>query len=188
MEFRSCEESMAQSDRSLVEHCLDGHSDDFRFFVKRYQKALLTHLRGRLKSPGQAEEAAQETFVRAFFKLRMLRQPDSFFPWLLGIANHVAQESNKRQIAERGLISSLLPDKVPVKEPGTATPYDHALECAISKLADPLQQVILLRFYAECSCNEVAQRLGVPLGTVTKHLSRAYAEIRKYLEADSITG
>ena len=43
-------------------------------------------------------------------------------------------------------------------------------------------QVVLLRYYGGCSCSQVAEKLGMPLGTVTKNLSRAYAMLRKSLQ------
>jgi len=51
----------------------------------------------------------------------------------------------------------------------------------VAGLPEPYREVILLRYYGDCSCAEVAERLGVPLGTVTKRLSRAYDEMRRSL-------
>jgi RNA polymerase sigma-70 factor (ECF subfamily) len=57
------------------------------------------------------------------------------------------------------------------------------LEEAIAVLPESNRQVILLRYYEGLSCQEVATRLGMPLGTVTKTLSRAYALLRQELKA-----
>ena len=57
------------------------------------------------------------------------------------------------------------------------------MEEAIAVLPENHRQVILLRYYEGLSCQEVATRLGMPLGTVTKTLSRAYALLRQELEA-----
>ncbi len=59
----------------------------------------------------------------------------------------------------------------------------YPLEEAIAALPESHRQVILLRYYERLSCQEVATRLGVPLGTVTKTLSRAYALLRQELAA-----
>jgi RNA polymerase sigma-70 factor, ECF subfamily len=58
---------------------------------------------------------------------------------------------------------------------------DYALEDAIAALPENYRQVILLRYYEQLSCQEVASRLAMPLGTVTKTLSRAYALLRRDL-------
>ena len=178
------EVAMPETDRHFVERCLDGHPDDFRHLVGRYQRPVMAHLSGRLRLQAKVEEAAQDAFVRAFFNLRKLRDPDSFFSWLLGIANHVAHEMIRQERAERRRADEQLAEqKAAPAEPAGGHPGD-ALERAVAGLADPLREVILLRFYADCSCGQVAQRLSLPIGTVTKRLSRAYAEIRERLMAD----
>ena len=58
---------------------------------------------------------------------------------------------------------------------------DVDLECAVAKLAKPYREVILLRFYGGLSCAELAERLGIQIGTATKRLSRAYAILRESL-------
>src|SRR4051794_4779342 len=83
---------MNVADKEYVESCRDGHPDDFRLLVDRYQKPLFSFLAGRIRDHAQAEEAAQESFVRAFLSLKKLRKPESFYSWLLGIADRVAKE------------------------------------------------------------------------------------------------
>ena len=53
---------MGTSDGYYIERCLDGHPDDFRHLVRRYQSVLLAHLAGRLGSTERAEDAAQDRF------------------------------------------------------------------------------------------------------------------------------
>jgi RNA polymerase sigma factor (sigma-70 family) len=91
----------------------------------------------------------------------------------------IRQKRAERQRADEQLAEQ----KAAPAEPSGGPPGD-ALEQAVAGLADPLREVILLRFYSDCSCGQVAQRLNLPIGTVTKRLSRAYAEIRVRLAAD----
>ena len=169
---------MSRTDQYYVERCLDGHPDDFRHLVKRYQGPLLASLAGKLGSSDTAEEAAQEALVRAYFNMKKLKEPKSFFPWLLGIADRVAKEQyRKKHIQEqREMVRSVSQE--------TAAPefsQDLALESAIAVLPDPYRKVILLRYYGGCSCRHIADQLAMPLGTVTKTLSRAYAMLRQAL-------
>ena len=83
---------MAESDQYYIEQCLNGHPDEFRGLVRRYQAALSAFLAGKLGNRNNAEEAAQVTFVRAYFGLSELKKRDSFYSWLLGIASRVAKE------------------------------------------------------------------------------------------------
>ena len=172
---------MVQEDRHHIERCLDGHPDDYRHLVSRYQRPLLAHLSRRLHGYTQVEEAAQEAFVRAYFNLARLRSPEAFFSWLLGIANNVARERIRRERADRQRAEEHAASGRGEEEPAVRSPAEDSLEQAVDALADPLREVILLRFYGGCSCQEVAERLGLPVGTVTKRLSRAYAQLREFL-------
>jgi RNA polymerase sigma-70 factor (ECF subfamily) len=163
-----------ESDRDYIERCLDGHRDDFRHLVRRYEKPLLAGIRCRHVRPDAAEDVAQEALLRAFANLASLRKPDSFFSWLLGIAYHVLQERADRERRERAGLARM------AAETRTA---DAALEVALAALPDQCREVVLLRYYGDCSCAEVAERLGIPIGTVTKRLSRAYEDMRRSLAA-----
>jgi len=170
---------MSENDKYYVGRCLDGHPDDFRYLVRRYQGILLANLAGKLGDKERAEEAAQEALVRAYFNMGKLKKPDSFFPWLLGIADHVAKEhQRKEQIQrQREIVRSL-------SEESTTTELseDYVLEAAIAELPEAYKEIILLRYYGQRSCNEIAEQLDMPLGTVTKTLSRAYAMLRESLQ------
>ena len=136
-------------------------------------------LAGRLRDGLQVEEAAQESFVRAFLSLKKLRKPESFYSWLLGIAGRVAKEqlrSLKHRQQDCEVTESIMANAADRRE-------DYPLEEAIAALPESYRQVILLRYYEGHSCQEIATRLDLPLGTVTKTLSRAYALLRQELAA-----
>jgi len=164
---------MARTDRECIERCLDGHPEVFGRLVHRYQGPLVSYLTGRLADREQAEEAAQETFVRSYFALGKLRKPESFCSWLFGIAQRVAKEQLRAK-GRRAEIASTLPERSRPRPPC----HDYDLERAIAGLSKVYRDVILLRYYGDMSCPEVAERLGIPLGTVTKRLSRAYGLLR----------
>ena len=183
---------MTESDTYYIERCLDGHPDDFRYIVRRYQAVLLAHLAGKLGNKDRAEEAAQESLVRAYFNMNKLQKPESFFPWLLGIADRVAKEHQRKKLIRRQSeairsFSQEAPSPARPKawtgsDPTSSGSQDYALEAAVAELPAGYRKVILLRYYGEHSCNQIAERLDMPLGTVTKTLSRAYAMLRKSLQ------
>jgi len=167
---------MSLTDKECVERCLDGRPDAYRQLVSRYQGPLLSYLVSRLGDPHQAEEAAQEAFVRAYFGLRKLKKPDSFFAWLAGIAGRVMQEQYRSQRRRVELASQAAEHR-----PTTGDTEEIELGKAVAALPDVYREVILMRYYTGLSCAELASRLDVPIGTVTKRLSRAYAMLRKSL-------
>jgi RNA polymerase sigma-70 factor (ECF subfamily) len=168
---------MTENDQFYVEQCLDGRPDEFRHLIRRYQTALTAYLTSKLGNKTNAEEAAQETFVRAYFGLKDLKKRESFSSWLLGIAGRVAKEQfrNKIQLAD---IDCLAEQQCREQKAGD----DFELQRAFSQLPDSYREIILLRFYASQSCQQIAENLDMPLGTVTKTLSRAYTELRRLLE------
>lgn len=168
---------MGTSDKYYIERCLDGHSDDFRYLVRRYQGVLLAYLAGQLVNRDMAEEAAQEAFVRAYFGLDSLKKQEAFFSWLLGIASRVAKEQQRNE-QRRRQIAETLSERAPDPE----LSQDYALERAIAALPESYRQVVLLRYYGGHSCSQVAEQFDMPLGTVTKTLSRAYVMLRKSLQ------
>jgi len=179
MNSRDQDERVEPSDADYVVSSRNGHPDDFRLLVQRYQRPLFAYLSSRLRDPLEAEEAAQESFVRAFTSLRKLRKPESFYAWLMGIAGRVLKEQFRAMARRRE--EECRAAELPAENPGT--PPEYPLEEAIAVLPESYRQVILLRYYEGLSCQEVATRLGMPLGTVTKTLSRAYALLRQELKA-----
>jgi RNA polymerase sigma factor (sigma-70 family) len=167
------------TDREYVESSRNGCPDHFRVLVQRYQRPLFAFLSDRIGNASEVEEAAQESFVRAFLSLKKLRKPDSFYSWLLGIAGRVAKEQF-RSAAHREKDREAAAEMA--AEPA-ANRKEYPLEDVIAALPESYRQVILLRYYEGLSCQDVATRLGLPLGTITKTLSRAYGLLRQQLAA-----
>ncbi len=136
---------MSQDDRECIRRSLNSHPEAFGGLVKRYQAALLAYLVGRVGDATQAEDATQETLVRAFFSLDKLKKPESFFSWLLGIAKRVANEqrrAERRHRKELRLASE--------RDPSQSISHHFGLEEAVAGLPDSYREIILLRYYAGC--------------------------------------
>ncbi len=170
-----------ENDKYYVERCLDGHPDEFRHLVRRYQPVLLAHLAGKLGRRDLAEEAAQETLVRSYFNMNKLKKPESFLAWLLGIADLVAKEQQRKEFIRRQ--RECRPRAAAEEAPEPELSQDFSLEAAVTALPEAYRTMILLRYYGGLSCTGIAERLDMPLGTVTKMLSRAYALLRDTLAA-----
>jgi RNA polymerase sigma-70 factor (ECF subfamily) len=85
-------ERQEPSDGEYVASSRNGCPDHFRLLVQRYQRPLFAYLSSRLGNQLEAEEAAQESFMRAFLSLKKLRKPESFYAWLMDIAGRVLKE------------------------------------------------------------------------------------------------
>jgi len=135
---------MAESDQYYIEQCLNGHPDEFRGLVRRYQGGVSAYLAGKLGNLTAVEEAAQETFVRAYFGLSELKKRESFYAWLLGIANRVAKEQ-LREIKPTANVDC------PAEETPQESKVDEELEKAIAELPDNYRELVLRRFYFGCN-------------------------------------
>jgi RNA polymerase sigma-70 factor (ECF subfamily) len=176
--FFAYEVPMCQTDEELVQRCLNGEPDAYRRLVQRHQNALLAYLVGRLGSHDLAEEVSQEAFVRAYFSLGKLRKGKSFLPWLLGIAVRAGQEQarSRKRVAAAGDLHD-----VPAPAKAQEVSREESLMRAVARLPAVYREVVLLRYHAGLSCAEMSENMGIPVGSVTKRLSRAYALLRESL-------
>ena len=142
--------------------------------------ALMNAHRGRilnlafqiLRDECEAEDAAQETFVRAFSKLNSFRERSGFGTWLYRVALNVCLE-RRRAWRETEALSPELP------APASAFEERLALEWALDQLSEPHRIALILREWHGLSYEEMASALGVPLGTVRSRLSAAREEFRR---------
>lgn len=160
----------------------------YESLVRRYQDAAVrtAHV---IAPDGDAEDAVQEAFVKAYAALGRFREGAPFRPWLLRIVANEAR--NRRRSAGRraGLALRAAEDR----RPGDAAPspesavLDHEarehLLGAINALADPDREVIAARYFLDLSEAETAEVLGLPRGTVKSRLSRAIGRLRMGLTA-----
>jgi RNA polymerase sigma-70 factor (ECF subfamily) len=172
---------MEPTDGEYVRRCLNGSPDEYRAIVERYQGTLVGYLGAVMSSPALAEEAAQETFVRAYFRLHKLKHPRSLHPWLLGIAGRVAKEM-LRSRRRHGQVDPGSIEATRTEDPAAGDERDCMLRQAVGRLPDTYREAVLLRYYGGLSCRELADKLQMPLGTATKTLSRAYAMLRQDLQ------
>jgi RNA polymerase sigma factor (sigma-70 family) len=111
--------------------------------------------------------------------MNKLKRPGAFFSWLLGISDRVAKEQQRKQQIrrQREAIRSYSEE---AESPELS--QDYALEAAIAEMPEAYRRVVLLRYYGGYSCSQIAELFEMPLGTVTKTLSRAYVMLRESLQ------
>jgi RNA polymerase sigma-70 factor (ECF subfamily) len=138
-------------------------------------------------SAPEAEDAAQEGFVKAYRSLHRFDPRRPFRPWLLTIVANEAR--NRRRSAGRRLayearavrLAPSAPDRTPEQE-AEAAETRRALLDAVNRLPEPERLVVGLRYFLELSEAETAAAAGVPPGTVKSRLWRAMERLRSDLE------
>ena len=144
------------------------------------------------QEPGEAEDAAQEAFVKAYYALARFRSGASFRPWLLKIVTNEAR--NRRRSAGRR--AGLTLRAAEERPSGGAAPSPEAaalaeerrtmLLAALESLSESDRLVVSYRYFLGLTENEMAEALGVARGTVKSRLSRALARLRATMPAEVI--
>jgi RNA polymerase sigma-70 factor (ECF subfamily) len=180
-------------DAELAERARDGDVGAYEELVTRYQSIAYRVAWLVARNAGDAEDAVQEAFVKAYFGLPRFRRGAPFKPWLLRI---VANEAKNRLRSARR--REALAVKAIATRPGEAarSPEDAALSRddaeALTEALDRLNErdrlVIAYRYLLDMSEAEVAAALGLRRGTVKSRLSRAMTKLRIELGAEEMTG
>ena len=169
-----------QTDAELVKDVLNGQKHVFAELVRRYERLVRGVALDVLGDYHSATDVSQDAFVRAYERLAGLQKPESFGPWLMKITRRCALDSVRRKAREIQLETKI---NATIKNPNSR--LDEAkqqLLAAILKLPKAEKQVVTLRYFGDNSVNDVAEILGLKVGTVTKQLSRARIRLRKILE------
>ncbi len=169
---------MEKSDAQLAEAAARGDKLAFGALVERFRAAVIGQLVGLLGSRDDAEEIAQEAFLKAWQKLPSLEKSEAFGAWLHKIAHNMALGRVRRPR------SVPLPSDVPERACGDPAAERHVrLLAAVGRLSQSHQEVIARKHFAGCSGGQIAQQLGISEGTVRSRLSPAYDELRGMLSA-----
>jgi RNA polymerase sigma-70 factor (ECF subfamily) len=172
---------------TLVRHAANGDAAAWEPLVLAHQEAVFRLSYLLLGDPDDAEDIAQETFLRAWNHLKRFDPTRPLRPWLLSIASNLA--SNRRRSAGR-YVSALMrafrnePASASIEEKSARRMEASELWKAVQNLSMPDQQIIYLRFFLELSVAETAQTLDVPEGTVKSRLSRALERLRGIIQQD----
>ncbi len=179
---------VSQHDRLLVDAALiarairgDGHA--FRDLVLRYQGAVFACAQAITRNPADAEDVAQEAFIRFHRNMSQFDPRRPLKPYLLRIAANCGRtlvsrrmrRARREELADQG--GSV------AAHPGRELPADGRVERVrrhVAQLPRTLREVVSLFYFAECSCREVAEALEMTENAVKVALHRA----RRRLQAD----
>lgn len=172
-------------DSDLVVAALAGAHVAFDTLVGRHRSAVEAVCWRVLGTHDAAADATQEATLLAFLHLQRLKNPDSFGPWLIGIALNTCRRFIRTSIAQRRLLT-------PADTSGVSTADDPAdvaqahdmarlVRTAVLALPSGQRDAVLLFYFAGLTQSEVAAELGTALGAVKTRLHKARAQLRTRL-------
>lgn len=171
------------SDAELVIQARSGDREAFGELVERYQRAAYAVALSVTARPQDAEDVVQESFLVALQRLEDCRKPERFGGWLLTI---VRNRSRNLMRNENLRVTEEIPVSTQTNEPGPAKQVEinalrERLQEALKVLSDVQREVILLYDLEGWKHGEIAERLGIPVGTVRSHLHFARKALREEL-------
>lgn len=177
------------TDQEVVARCLSGDRDAFAILVERYGGRVYNVALRIVGDPDAASDCAQEALVRAYRSLHRYDPALSFGPWVLKIAVNASRTHLRTWHAHEDPAGDDLPESAQPAEAGpepTAVRREEVAEVleAMAQLPPAYRAALTLRHLQELSYQEVADVLGLPMGTVKTHLHRAKRLLRHVLERD----
>src|SRR5438105_3134402 len=158
---------------TLARAARGGDLDAFEALVRRYQRRVYALAFHHLRDTDEAQDLAQEVFVRLFRGLERYDPGRPFEPWFWRVAGNVAATYRRRRPA------------APVELPEWTAAGERAdnlpLERALSDLSPDLRLPVLLHYYLDLPLDEIAIALGLSVSAVKSRLHRARAVLRRVL-------
>ncbi len=155
--------------------------------VQQYQRPMLTICYAYFHEREMAEDAVQETFLRAYKAMDTFHGESSDKTWLTSIAINLCRSWRRTGWFSR-VNRSVTPEDLPI---AAGEDYDQSaadLAAAIRTLPDKLKEVVLLYYYQEMTVTEVAKIVGVTPSMVSRRIKKAHAKLQDALGKEYLHG
>jgi len=180
--------SYPSSERDYLRNAQNGDQQAFAHIVQSYQRPVYNLCYRMLGNQQEAEDATQETFIRAYTNLDRFNPDRKFLNWVLTIAsNHCIDRLRKRRINWSSLEDDPLVEKVPMPE--TIDPYRSAerqemaeqVQQWIDQLSPDYRTPIVLLYWYGYSYEEIAEVMDISVSAVKSRLHRARKQIAQMI-------
>ena len=173
---------MEPTDAQLVRRVLDGDVDAFAPLVDRYHDRLARYAVRMIGDREDAEEALQDTFLRAFRALDRYREEERFGGWLFRILVNQCRSVVARRQRRAALLAAAPWDPPAAIEPGDDdAALREELERALAELPPASREALLLRYADELSYEEIATITGSGISALKMRVRRACERLRSLL-------
>ncbi len=183
-----------RTDAEIVQSVLKGDKNSYARLVDAYSERIINYLARMTGNRYEAEELAQETFVRAYFALRSYKPQFKFSTWLFKIAtnlciNHLKKRDRLVHVDDyqdqEGRSVWVMPDPRAYRDPAVTAErreLQYHIQTAINQLPPAYRIIIILRHVHGLSYQEIADVTDLPIGTVKSRLGRGRSRLTILLE------
>ncbi len=178
-------------DDALVRLALTGNAAAFRRLVEKYEKGVFHFCLSRMRSPEEAEDAAQDVFLRAYVSLKTFGLDRSFKTWLFTIAANRLKSRGMKILRMAEKLQRFISEggpKVSTANPAEDLENDERarrVRAAVGELPASLRDAVYLHYFEDMSVKEIAEVLGAGEEAVKSRLFRGRVLLRKKLEDPS---
>ena len=156
-----------------------GDRSAFEDLVRRRQSSIRGLMKRCCGDNTLADDLAQQVFLRMWLKIRMLRKPEAFPAWLKRLAISIWLQYLRKHDALRNADELSDTDTQETETKSVGMDLDQAL----ATLSNPVRLCIVLSYQEGMSHTEIAELMGMPLGTVKSHINRGAQKLQKALSA-----
>ncbi|MDQ3812897.1 MAG: sigma-70 family RNA polymerase sigma factor [Armatimonadota bacterium] len=162
-----------ESDTAIIARCQEGSREAFEILLHRYRKRILNLAYSLLHSREDAEDAAQEAFMKAFTAIHTFRSESQFWTWLYRITLNICLHRKRRARTCESLDDAERNDRLEQDDVQQQAEAKLMVESALNELSPPLRVVLILREMHDLSYEDIARILDLPVGTVRSRLFEA---------------
>lgn len=180
---------MKHEDTQLVHRCLAGDDSAFTTLVKKYQKRVHALAWRKVGDFHIAEELAQDTFLKAYEKLRTLKNPSQFAGWLYVITNRLCIAWHRKQKSPMESLETTSGEEIEemsyrhyedeAREKAAVENRRERVNALLEKLPESERTVVTLHYLGEMTSKAIGEFLGVSPNTVRSRLQRARNRLLK---------
>ncbi|MEL6673992.1 MAG: RNA polymerase sigma factor [Bacteroidota bacterium] len=177
----------AYTDQELISMVHSGKEEAFRTLVERYQGLVGATVIGMLGKGPEAEDVAQETFIRFFRSMKKFRGESGLGTYLTRIAINLslnALKKRQRQQLFQGDPLEKMPDRMNPESRAQHWDREELVQQALARISPEFRSVVVLRMLKGYSTRETAEILQLPQGTVLSRLARGMEKLRIILSAE----
>jgi RNA polymerase sigma-70 factor (ECF subfamily) len=178
-------------DTSLVQETLAGNHASFQLLVERYESRLFALVRHYTRNQAEVEDLVQETFLKAYARLSSFQHESSFYTWIYRIAVNTVLDALKRkgrspvqEVEDPELVMTSRSPQERVMAPDARLEREEIARItreALDELPEIFRTVLVLREFEEMTYQDIADLLGISIGTVESRLFRARARFKEKL-------
>jgi RNA polymerase sigma-70 factor (ECF subfamily) len=176
---------LVTDDVELVTACMAGETEACRAFVRKYQAPVFGVCFRMLGHREDAEDVAQEVFLRAFRNLNQWDRVRPLMPWLLTIAANRCRTWLSR-FGRRPISAEFVEEARDRTHPAGGSDLAEELQLALEHLREEYRLCFVLYHQSELSLSEISEIVGSPRGTIKTWLRRARQELADHLQRRGI--